>query len=135
MNYIDNLNYLNDPRTRGPAEEPLLYLYDEVTDEETVVQLPTRWEVCDACEGEGTHVNPAIDCGGVKEEWADDPEFRHDYLAGKYDVVCGCCGGNRVVKNVDWDALNDEHRAAYEEQLQGEYDTRQEHLAELRMGA
>lgn len=130
MSFIEDLNYYNDPRTQGPAgETPVLYLGDEE------IKLPTHWEVCDLCHGEGSHVNPAIDCGGLGDEFADDPEFRENYLAGVYDVPCNRCEGKRVVKAVNWDALSDEHREAYEDQVQARYDERMESLAELRCGA
>tara|TARA_R110000803_G_scaffold23018_2_gene56704 strand:- start:199 stop:618 length:420 start_codon:yes stop_codon:yes gene_type:complete len=133
--FVENMNYLGDPRTQGPAKKPELILYDEITDEETVVELPVRWEVCDVCEGEGKHVNPAIDCGGLSAHHFEDPDFAEDYKRGAYDVPCNCCGGKRVVEAVNWEALSDGQRKAYEDQLEDEYNSRQENLAELRMGA
>ena len=130
MSYIDNWNYLNDPRTQGPADDtPVLYLDDGD------MVLPTHWQDCDLCHGEGSHVNPSIDSGGLRGDYADDPDFRRDYLSGKYDVPCNRCGGKRVVREVNWDALSEEHQKAYEDQLQAEYESRQETLNELRMGA
>lgn len=60
----------------------------------------TKWEVCPRCEGEGKHVNPAIDGNGLSSEDFDElgDEFREDYFAGIYDVPCYECKGKRVVK-------------------------------------
>ena len=134
--YIENLNYYNDPRNTEPAKDKIVFpLYDEATDDFVDVELPTKWEVCDLCDGEGKHVNPAIDCGGLREDWADDPDFRRDYFGGRYDVPCNLCGGKRVIKGVDCDALTEELRKAYEEHLEDEYEARAERLAEKSMGA
>jgi DNA-directed RNA polymerase subunit RPC12/RpoP len=134
MMTIDDLNYLNDPRNQGPAEDkPILYLEEDNDIKE--VELPTHWEVCDVCRGEGKHVNPAIDCGGISEEMEDDPDFRENYMSGMYDVTCNHCGGKRVVKGVDWEAMSDEHQKLYERQLQQAHNDHLEHMAELRMGA
>ena len=104
---IEDLNYFNDPRTQGPAaEKHILYYYNEATGENKKIELPTHWEVCDVCHGAGSHVNPNIDCGGISEEMHDDPDFRENYMSGVYDVTCYTCGGKRVVKGVDWDALS-----------------------------
>jgi DNA-directed RNA polymerase subunit RPC12/RpoP len=130
MMTIDDINYLNDSRNQGPAEDkPILYLGEDE------IELPTHWEVCDVCHGEGKHVNPAIDCGGISEEMEDDPDFRENYMSGMYDVPCNHCGGKRVVKGVDWNAMSDEHQKLYERQLQQAHNDHLEHMAELRMGA
>jgi hypothetical protein len=128
------MSYINDPRTQGAAEKPVIYFYDEVTDEENVVELPTHWEVCDLCEGEGAHVNPSIDCDGLSTEQENDPDFMDDYLSGKYDVPCDRCGGKRVIQEVKWDAVSEEHKHEYHRQQQWEHESRQEQLAELRAG-
>lgn len=62
----------------------------------------SKYEVCPVCDGEGKHVNPAIDGNGITgsemaEILADDPDFLDDYMEGMYDVVCRCCEGRRVV--------------------------------------
>jgi hypothetical protein len=57
------------------------------------------WIVCPVCDGEGTTVNPNIDCNGLTEEdFREDPDFAEDYMKGVYDITCAACLGNRVVK-------------------------------------
>lgn len=129
MNYaLENYNIARDARSQGPAERPVLYLEDEE------IELPMHWEVCPVCEGEGHHVNPAIDAGGLSEEMMDDEEFLDGYQSGVYDVPCNRCEGKRVVPGVDWDALPPEHRKAYEAQLRADWEDEQERLSEIRMG-
>ena len=65
-------------------------------------KLPWEYEVCDRCDGHGTHWNPAF-CDGITEEeryenW--DDESWDDLMTGKYDVPCEECHGLRVVKVV-----------------------------------
>lgn len=79
---------------------------DEDGAEPVVHDIPWRYQVCGTCEGRGTHVNPSVDSQGIsEEEFAEDPDFRENYMSGMYDVTCGECGGQRVVAEPDWDAL------------------------------
>jgi DnaJ-class molecular chaperone len=58
----------------------------------------TKWIVCPVCKGEGTTVNPAIDCNGLTaEDFRDDPDFAEGYMSGAYDITCQACDGRRVV--------------------------------------
>lgn len=64
---------------------------------ETRVVIPSKFEVCDRCEGKGTHVNPSVDGNGLsREDFDADPDFAEDYFSGAYDVSCEDCGGKRV---------------------------------------
>lgn len=128
---IDNVNYARDRRNCGRAEAPVLVDDDGV---ETV--LPTRWEVCPVCDGRGTHVNPAIDCGGISQDDFDaDPDFAEQYMSGAYDQQCNHCGGRTTVQAVDWDRLTPAQREAYEAQEREVDDVRAMNLAEIRRGA
>lgn len=58
----------------------------------------SKWIICPVCLGEGSTVDPAIDCHGISaEEFREDPDFAEEYFAGTYDVVCAGCEGLRVV--------------------------------------
>ena len=135
MNHaLENWNYANDARTKGPAEKPVLYL--ENGDE---IELPMHWAVCPVCEGEGKHVNPSIDAGGLtiyddRGDYEPDPEFLEDYMGGVYDQTCNRCEGKRVVPEVAWNAMTDEDQEAYKIQLEAERECEAEQLAEIRMG-
>lgn len=128
---IDNVNYARDRRNCGRAKLPVL------TDDDGVeIKLPTRWEVCPVCDGKGTHVNPAIDCGGISQDGFDqDPDFMESYMSGAYDQTCNHCGGRTTVEAVDWDRLTPAQRDAYDKQEQFEADYQAMCAAERRMGA
>lgn len=81
------------------------------------VPLPTHYEVCDRCRGEGKHVNPAIDGNGLTRDQIDEmggDEFMEQYMGGMYDVTCEECKGLRVVKVVDEELLDREQREEYQ---------------------
>lgn len=125
---LENLNYARDHRNRrGPR---LVVEIDEVEHE-----LPTKWEVCSVCDGEGKHVNPSIDCNGLSaEDFDEDPDFAEAYFDGAYDVPCNRCNGRSTERVVDWDKVPPELRAAYERQAREEADYQAERWAEIRMG-
>lgn len=132
MNIIDDINFAQDPRNCGrDAEQIILYLEDG-----TEFPMPIAWVVCPVCDGKGTHVNPAIDCGGIsREDFDEDPEFEASYRRGDYDQRCNKCGGRTTVPGVDFDGLEDHIVEAYRQQLREERAGREEQLAEIRMGA
>lgn len=132
---LEDRAYENDARNCEPAGVPVLYV-EQADGTVAEVALPTRWEVCPVCEGAGTHVNPAIDAGGLTaEDFADDPDFAEDYFAGAYDQTCNRCKGRSTVREVDFDRLSPEVRELYERQLREEAATRAEERAERLMGA
>lgn len=65
-----------------------------------------RWQICPACHGNGSHVNPAIDAGGISAaDFADDPDFADAYMSGLYDQPCGKCNGSGKITDAQADAL------------------------------
>lgn len=57
--------------------------------DEAEFEVPAVYQVCETCDGKGSHVNPSIDAHGITaEEWSEewDDESRQGYLAGDYDV-------------------------------------------------
>ena len=61
----------------------------------------TKWAICSLCDGNGKHVNPSIDCGGItQDEFDEDPDFRDDYFSGRYDVQCKACEGTGKVRTI-----------------------------------
>lgn len=123
-------NYENDRRSRAAPKGATLF-----RDDGTEIELPTRWEVCGTCGGEGSHVAPAIDCDGLtSEDFANDPDFAETYFGGAYDVTCSTCHGRTTVRVADTDAMSDDLRAEYQAQIEADrlYDA--EVAAERRMG-
>lgn len=92
-------------------------------DQDREVELPAHFEICDRCRGTGVHDHPAFSNGITASEFAemeyDDPDFRRDYMRGRYDVRCSECGGLRVVPVVEEDRLNAYERALLESHREG----------------
>jgi len=113
------------------------FTFENDEGEEITVQLPGRFEVCDRCDGHGTHTNPNIDGHGITEdEWNGpdwDDESRETYLSGGYDVTCEECHGERVVLVVDEDHCDKALYARYEESREAEERGRREDAAIYRM--
>ena len=89
-------------------------------DEEVEHQLPAKNEVCDRCEGYGTHTNPNIDGNGItqsemSEILYEDPGFLDAYISGVYDVTCEECHGNKVVQVVDEDLCSTEQKDLFQQ--------------------
>lgn len=128
---LERLNHVNDSRNCEPDAPPVLFLEDG-----TEFALPTTWGVCGVCNGEGSHVNPSIDAGGLSaEDFADDPDFEEDYRSGTYDVPCAKCQGRTTVRVVALDRLTDEQRRLYERQLREDAQHEAERRAEYLAGA
>lgn len=81
------------------------------------IEVPARWEICQTCRGNGTHVNRNIDGNGItSEQWDEwDDEEREGYFAGRYDVKCedGCHDGK--VQVVDYESCTSEQKKQVDE--------------------
>ena len=147
--FIDRLNYLNDPRVIARDTPGAFASFDTRTMTGTVTtydddghaiehELHGRMEVCDTCSGRGTHTNPSIDAGGYDFDGDDVDEETGEshYLSGRYDVACYECKGRRVVPVPVARTPADEavlaQLAEYAQQLA---DSRAEQRAEWAMGA
>ena len=127
---LENYNIAKDARSQGAAKAPILYMEDG-----SEIELPMGWQVCPVCDGKGSHVNPSIDAGGIsREQFEDDPDFAEQYWNGTYDQTCTRCNGRTTVPAVNWEALTEEQRSLYQQQLRDEDDWRAEQLAEIRAG-
>lgn len=98
-------------------------------------EFPAKFEVCETCDGKGTHVNPSIDSHGLSaEDFAEDPDFKEAYFSGCYDVTCAECHGARVVPVPDLDRMSAEDRKAVEDVQDAFYQTQREMAHERLMG-
>ena len=105
---------------------------DDEGDYEEDIEAAIEFEVCDLCNGKGTHVNPSIDSHGLSaDDFAEDPDFAESYFSGGYDVRCALCQGDRVVPVL----VDDEIRAKVEAVLAANREIDQMMEAERRMGA
>lgn len=98
-----------------------------------IFSIPTIYEVCPTCHGEGRHTNPAIDGHGLTREDFDEqgPEFFEDYMSGVYDVNCAECGGKRVVLVPDKENADPELLKEYEQQEEEKYQDARMHQMEM----
>ena len=123
---LDDYNFYTDPRTRAgrtgkwydsfdeSAMTAEVTVYDE-DDDEVVETMPVKHKVCDLCDGSGSHVNPAIDSGGLTfDDWDGDPDFAEDYRSGRYDISCLACDGSGNSVEIDEDRLDDRQREVLE---------------------
>lgn len=100
-------------------------------------EFPAKYEVCDTCEGRGSHVNPSIDSHGIgAEEWDRDwdEDDREAYFDGRYDVPCAECHGARVTPVLDEDRATPEERKQIEDVIEAHYASQREQDHERRMG-
>lgn len=100
--------------------------YENDDNEEVVLTLPAKNEVCWKCEGHGTHLTPSIgEYGYSAEEFMeafDDEEDRAAYFqrGGKYDVTCEECRGKCVLPEVDEEHIPDNLKEQYAEYCKSE---------------
>lgn len=144
--HLERISFASDPRNCEPAPTTIIVLLKhekEMGDGyamDVEQELPTKWVVCNICKGKGTHVNPAIDCGGLTaEDFNEDPEFAEDYMKGVYDQKCNRCEGRRVIAAPNFDKIFDTEerkrlRELYETQQEEEYEADLERLNEIRCG-
>lgn len=111
--YCERSNYLNDSRVRAAEAgnwyvslnphlmQAVVVTHDD-EGEKTESWIGFKYEVCDLCGGRGTHVNPSIDAGGHTPDPGDCDEYGDShYHAGRYDVTCYRCKGDRVAPTPD----------------------------------
>src|SRR3954470_11668333 len=107
--------------------DSIQFSYEDDEGLETTVTLPSRWEICDTCIGEGKHSRGVEGDGGgiTSSEWAEwDAEERDTYVSGGYDRRCDDCQGSGKIKVVDEDQLTPDLRKRWHEKLQGDSEWR-----------
>jgi hypothetical protein len=139
-------NYHSDPRVRAQDKwysslneqkmTATVTVYDPEEDADIEYDVPVTFQVCDTCNGKGSHVNPSIDCNGLsREDFDEDPDFAEAYFEGQYDVPCYGCGGKRVTPEIDQDRIDPKVKGLLEEKEQCQREMRACEDAERRMGA
>ena len=106
MDHRDQAARMPQRLTPSPDGRRVFFELEDDDGNEERFSLPARFHVCPTCEGTGSHVNPSIDAHGITgAEMAEDPDFEAAYFGGRYDVACYECKGQRVVVDVDGDAI------------------------------
>lgn len=103
------------------------------------VVLPARRALCYRCDGTGGHDPEGFSGGFTSSEFAEmcagDDEFEERYFSGRYDVPCTVCHGQKVILEIDYDALHPRMRQRIEHQERLEAEFEAERAAERRYGA
>lgn len=89
-----------------------------MSDEGLEVEIPSKFEVCPRCDGNGVHDHPAFANGITSDDWNGpdwDDDSREGCMSGRYNVPCEQCGGERVVPVPDWGRMTEEHRRLIDE--------------------
>ncbi len=133
--FIERMNYESDSRVNAVSPRIAIEIYNADTDQDDEIELPTKWEICDICNGNAKHVNPSIDAGGLCDDMRHDQEFMDDYMSGRYDVPCSPCKGSGKVLVPDYDFLTIVQQEALQEQQEADYASAMESRAERMMGA
>jgi hypothetical protein len=112
------------------------YTWNNEDGDEVSHIFPVTNQVCNRCEGYGTHLNPSIGNHAYSmEEFheAFDEEEAEEYFkrGGRYDVQCEECHGDKVVPEVDEVKLTSEQKELFEEYCECE-ETRAQWEAEDR---
>jgi RecJ-like exonuclease len=96
--------------------------------------LPSKWEICTACRGEGHRALHGIAI--TQDEWADwDDEDKETYRTGGYDTPCDNCDGSGKVRTLDEDHASPKMIEAWHEWIADEMETHQIEQMERQMGA
>lgn len=89
----------------------------EIENDETgisdTLELPAKWEICLACQGEGTELYGSLKGADVTDLCNEDPDFEEEYHDGLYDVPCSCCHGEGKVLVVDESSLTTDQAKSY----------------------
>lgn len=113
-------------------------VYIETAEGDEERELPTRWEICECCRGEG---KSSRYLGAITQSdrepggsW-DDPEDFAEYMRGGYDRTCDECDGSGKVRVVDEERCAPELLEAWREQCRDDAELDAIERAERRMGA
>lgn len=94
--------------------------YENDDGEEVELELPSKMEVCNDCEGHGTVLTEGMRGYAYSmEEFHEsfDEEEREQYFTrgGMYDVTCPTCHGANVMPVVDEALIPEKDKAGYAE--------------------
>ena len=107
-------------------------LFDGDTDAEIV--LPSKWEICGTCSGNGKH---SLRFGAITQEdrYADwDEDSFADYCEGHYDHRCGDCEGEGKVRVADRSQMTRDQIHKWDAQVSDNYEIDAIQRAEIAFG-
>jgi hypothetical protein len=97
------------------------------------VDVPTKWSICDYCDGDGGHSRRF---GAISaDEWHEwSEEAQESYLSGRYDERCDLCNGSGKVRIINEDALPVEVQKWIHAYREDAYDSAMERYSERMAG-
>lgn len=112
---------------------PIAYTTYNDDGSETDHTLPSRWEICHVCRGNGRH---SLRLGCFTQDDMDEmgPDFEDDYMSGGYDSACDDCNGTGKVEVVDRERVSPAILASMEADADEEAEYQAMCAAERRMG-
>ena len=86
-------------------------LYNEETQEQITLHLPTTRIVCPGCNGYGNHFRKDLDENSFVREIRQerDEEGWQLYLAGAFNQTCTQCKGQKVLDEIDWEYFRSQY--------------------------
>lgn len=110
--------------------KPICFTLIDDHGDETEHKLPSCWDICPRCSGNGTHDHPVFSNGLSQEDFDEDPDFKDAYMRGEYDVVCGECNGSGKVLVPNEDAMNSAERVLFEKYVEARAEDARERRAD-----
>jgi hypothetical protein len=86
-------------------------LYNEETQEQITLYLPSTRIVCPTCNGYGHHFRRDLDENALIREMRQegDEEGFQMYQSGYFDETCSECKGQKVLDEIDWDYFHSQY--------------------------
>jgi RecJ-like exonuclease len=112
-------------------DDPNTCLFNEDTDQHDI-QLPTKWTICGACNGEGKSSAYLGSFTASEFHEAFDDEEADAYFSGAYDRACEECDGDGKVKIVDVDKLDEDQARSWDAQERARHEVDWAEAAERR---
>ena len=104
--------------------------------DQIVLSVPTQWEICGECRGEGKRLMDGFHGVAFTQEdrrdWSPDDE--DDYFSGAMDVPCTDCSGTGKVRVLDLSGLSETFRQSVDAWHEEESYYDQERAQERAMG-
>lgn len=107
--------------------------FQEFLREEGKEPLPTRWEVCFSCKGEGRS-SRYLGAFTSDDMYELGDEFREDYVSGVYDRMCDECEGRSTVREPDYDRMTPDQNRDWDGWVHSYSALRAEEAAERKFG-
>jgi len=118
----------------NPTEKKAIeYCLDHDSDHpiDSTNELSFTTDVCRACEGTGITWNGVV---LFQSDFDEDPFLHESVMDGAFDRPCEECGGNKVLRYIDWDSPQTHSVRQVKKMLEDIWESRALDAAERRAG-